>query len=80
MTCREVADFLLDYYAGELSDRVRKAFDHHLTLCRNCREYLAQYQTAVDLGRRAFDDERAAASSAGIPDDLVAAILAARRR
>jgi anti-sigma factor RsiW len=80
MTCREVADFLLDYCSGELSDRVRVAFDHHLTLCPNCQEYLAQYQTAVDLGRRAFDDERVEASAAGIPDDLVAAILAARQR
>lgn len=80
MTCREVADFLLDYSSGELSDGVRGRFEQHLTRCPNCREYLAQYQTAVDLGRRAFDDERAEASSAGIPDDLVAAILAARQR
>jgi anti-sigma factor RsiW len=80
MTCRELADFLLEYCAGELPQRVRTRFERHLGRCPNCREYLAQYQAAVDLGRRAFDDGRMAATAAGVPDELVAAILAARMR
>ena len=80
MTCREVADFLLDYYSGELPDGLHLVFEGHLNRCPNCREYLAQYVAAVEMGRRAFDDDRAAASKAGVPDELVSAILEARPR
>jgi anti-sigma factor RsiW len=79
MTCREVADFILDYSTGELCDEVREVFERHLSVCPNCREYLAQYSTTVELGRHAFDDEAVAVES-GIPEELVAAILAARPR
>ena len=77
MTCKEVADFLLEYTTGELPAEARAVFDEHLRRCRNCREYLALYLTTIELGRRAFDDARNAVD-AGVPEDLVAAILAAR--
>jgi anti-sigma factor RsiW len=79
MTCRELADFLMDYVSGELPEDVRARFDHHLSLCPNCVHYLASYRATVELGRRAFqcDDEDAAAGA--VPDDLVQAILAARK-
>lgn len=79
MTCREVADFILDYLNGELPATIVGQFDHHMGLCENCRRYLANYQTAIDLGRRVFEDEDAAASEAGVPEELVKAILASRK-
>jgi anti-sigma factor RsiW len=79
MTCKEVADFILDYTTGELPVEVRSTFDRHLSLCANCREYLATYLTSVTLGRHAFDDA-AKATDKGIPADLVAAILSSRPR
>lgn len=79
MTCREVADFIMDYSTGELSTSTREIFARHMDRCPNCREYLAQYLAAVTLGRHAFADDEAPASSSGIPDELVAAILSARR-
>ncbi len=78
MTCREVADFMMDYLSRELSADARTRFDHHLSLCANCRRYLASYEETVKLGKRAFDDEDAALPP-DVPDDLVKAILAARR-
>ena len=33
MTCREFADFMMDYLSGELSSESRAAFDYHLSLC-----------------------------------------------
>jgi anti-sigma factor RsiW len=78
MTCREVADFLLDYSTGELPDATRQAFEHHLTLCLNCREYLALYLASVEFSRRAFENDDILAVPAGVPEDLVAAILSAR--
>lgn len=80
MTCREVADFLMDYVSGELTGDILRSFEHHLSLCEACRIYLADYQATIDIGRRAFEDEDAAAAAAGVPEDLVKAILAARRQ
>ena len=78
MTCREFADFMADYLSNELPVRVRTAFDDHLRVCPNCRKYLTSYEETVKLGRRAFEDEDAVLP-AEVPEDLVSAILAARR-
>jgi predicted anti-sigma-YlaC factor YlaD len=79
VTCRELADFLADYLSGELPAEARATFEHHLGLCANCRNYLTSYDETVKLGRRAFDDDDAHVPAV-VPEDLVKAILAARRR
>ena len=79
MTCRELAEFLADYLSGEIPDEARTAFDHHLSLCPACRNYLAAYKATIELGRRAFDDDQAEVP-ADVPDELVNAILASRKR
>lgn len=78
MTCREFADFIADYLAGELSPPVRTAFDHHLTVCPNCRRYLTSYAEAVKLGKAAFAVDDAGVPPS-VPEELVRAILAARK-
>ncbi len=79
MTCREFADFMLDYLSDELSAESRAAFEYHLSLCTNCRHYLAGYRETVKLGKRAFEDDDANVPSE-VPEELVKAILAARPR
>ena len=79
MTCRDAADFMLDYLAGELPDAARETFERHLAQCRNCVQYLLQYRATIALERSAFDDDLEPAIAAGVPEELVAAILAARR-
>ena len=79
MTCREFADFMMDYLSGELSSESRAEFDYHLSVCSNCRRYLASYQETVKLGTRAFEDDDANVP-AQVPEDLLKAILAARPR
>ena len=78
MTCREFADFMMDYLSNELAAESRTQFEYHLSLCINCRTYLRCYEETVKLGKQAFDDEDSALP-ADVPDDLVKAILAARR-
>lgn len=77
MTCREFADFMADYAADSLPDRVLGAFEQHLRLCPNCRAYLGLYLTTVELERSLSQDD-SEASSCGVPEDLVSAILHAR--
>jgi anti-sigma factor RsiW len=78
VTCRELVDFLADYLSGELPADVRVAFEHHLSLCADCRAYLANYQEAIALGRDALQ------ADAAVPDDVpqafIDAILASRRK
>jgi anti-sigma factor RsiW len=77
VTCREFADFMMSYLDGELDAATRAAFEQHLTVCRNCVEYLHQYRQTIAAGRLAL------AGDAPVPDDvpeeLIQAILAARR-
>jgi predicted anti-sigma-YlaC factor YlaD len=77
MTCREFADFMLDYCSGELSSESRAHFEHHLSLCVACRRYLTSYEETVKLGKRVFEEEEAALP-ADVPEAFVKAILAAR--
>lgn len=76
LSCREVTDFLGAYVAGELRALQRAAFETHLTECPDCRTYLRQYEQTHRLTKDACDD----ALEAGVPEELVAAILAARSR
>jgi len=78
MTCRELADFLMDYLNEDLPSEVRQSFDRHLALCPNCVAYVRTYRTTIELGRRAFADADAEAG-AEVPPELVQAILAARK-
>ena len=78
MTCRELADFIGDYLAGELTAAARAQFERHLRVCPNCRRYLAGYEAAVRLGKIAFGNDDAPVPP-DVPEDLVLAILAARR-
>ena len=36
MKCRELAEFLMDYVSGELSQESRAHFEFHLSKCTNC--------------------------------------------
>ena len=79
MTCRELVEFLMDYLDGQLSEPERLCFEEHLGECPDCVAYLATYQEAIRLGKEACkvgDD----ALPPEVPEDLVRAILAARRR
>ena len=74
MTCREVADFLMDYLDGGLQPDLRAQFDRHLSVCPNCRAYLATYQATIELGRKAFAVPDADVQTE-VPEELVSAIL-----
>jgi len=78
VTCREFADFMADYLSGGLPPDSRAAFEHHLHLCANCVKYLRGYEETIKLGQRAFADDDAALPPQ-VPDELVQAILSARK-
>ena len=79
MTCRELAEFIADYLSGEIPAETRAIFEDHLARCVNCRNYLARYKATIDLGKRAFVDDDAE-TPADVPEELVQAVLASRKR
>ena len=77
MNCRECAEFLLQYVSGELPPETLEVFSRHLAKCRNCEIYMEQYRLTITAGKQACASEDATALP--IPDELVRAILAARK-
>jgi anti-sigma factor RsiW len=77
MTCRECAEFLSDYLDGELAAETVRIFEHHLSLCPNCVTYIEQLRITVRASQEAFGDIDV--SEADVPEQLIQAILAARR-
>lgn len=88
MTCREFTEFLSAYLSGELSAAEAAEFERHLRECRACGNYLDTYKKTIEISRAAFNDEvnvtRPASESTvpgiPVPERLVQAILAARRK
>ena len=79
MTCRELVDFLADYVADELPGSERPLFDAHLAGCPECVSYLDGYRATIRLGKGAFA-RPGDPVPATVPEKLVQAILAARRK
>jgi anti-sigma factor RsiW len=77
MTCRDILDFLMDYEAGAVTAEERAVFEAHLGVCPPCVAYLKSYRITVELGKTAYGGEEA---EPRMPDELVTAILAARKR
>ncbi len=79
ITCEAFEDFILAYLDGDLTARQTFAFEMHLKLCRECREYLNAYRASMTLAKDALKREEAAALPETVPEDLVKAVLDARK-
>jgi anti-sigma factor RsiW len=52
MTCRELAELLIDYVAGELEPEKSEHVKQHLVLCPPCEIYIQTYQVTIRLTRK----------------------------
>lgn len=78
LTCRELIDFIAAYLDGELGDEERKRFDAHLRVCQACVDYVDSYRETMRATLVAYDGEDDIPES--VPEELVQAVLASRRR
>ena len=76
MTCRELAEFLDDYLDGSLAPETRATFDTHIGECPECAAYLQSYAATIRLVRSAAGEP----VPSSVPEELVQAILAARKK
>jgi anti-sigma factor RsiW len=79
MNCREFLDFLNEYLAGDLSAEERTEFDKHLAECPWCVAYLDNYRKTILLAKSSVSTSEAAKVHRHAPEELVQAILNARR-
>jgi len=78
MTCREIVDFLMAYLDGELPAEQKALFEKHLGCCPPCVDYLESYRLTIRLEREACAGEGKGCEE--VPEDLIRAILAARKQ
>ncbi len=79
ITCRQFEDFVIDYIEGTLPDHQRRLFELHIKMCRECREYLAAYKRTLELVNRTGGADVQEDALPDLPEDLVEAVIAARR-
>jgi len=78
MTCRELTDFIHAYLDRELPEAEAAEFERHLALCEPCVCYMDSYRRTLDLCKSAYGEEREIPPD-DVPEELIRAILAARR-
>jgi anti-sigma factor RsiW len=77
VTCEHLAEFLMEYVDGRVPDEERFVFDSHIAFCKDCEVYVTNYRHTLDLTR---DLAAPGTSAEPMPEALVRAILAARKR
>jgi len=78
LTCRQILDYLSDYVEGRLSATELSRFDEHLAACPPCVDYLANFKATLAACRCLREAEQQKLHP--VPEELVQAILAARKR
>ena len=78
MKCPELAEFLYEYVSGDLPAESREHFEFHLSKCKNCHEYLVQYQVTIKAGKIACDEM--SDEMGPTPEELIKAVLASRTK
>ena len=69
----------MEYLEGGLESSVRATFEGHMDDCPTCVTYLDTYRDTVRLGKQILCDTPDGPVPDDVPEDLVAAVLAARK-
>jgi predicted anti-sigma-YlaC factor YlaD len=77
LTCEEVDSFLYDFQEGQLSYLERLKFKLHLSMCKECKDYLRNYQSTIRMSQAEFTKVDTAEK---VPEALIDAILKSRTK
>jgi anti-sigma factor RsiW len=55
ITCKQLAEFLIDFVSGELEPEHQERIERHLQLCPPCVTYLETYKLTIRLTRKLPD-------------------------
>ena len=77
LTCEEVDSFLYDFQECQLSYLERLKFKLHLSMCKECKDYLRNYQSTIRMSQAEFTKVDTAEK---VPEALIDAILKSRTK
>jgi anti-sigma factor RsiW len=49
LSCQEIVELVTEYLEGTMDAGLRAAFEHHLTKCDGCSNYLEQIEATIRL-------------------------------
>ena len=75
LTCKEFDDFMVDYLDQDMPVWQKVMCWLHLKMCRECADFVRDYQRTIVLGQMAYDDPAEPVPSS-VPDELIKAALA----
>lgn len=78
LTCREFEEFILAYFDDDLTERQLTTFKRHLSLCKECRDYLRLYERSHAVTRVALGEPDKPVPGE-VPRDLIDAILQSKK-
>ena len=78
LTCKEFDDFMVDYLDQGLPVWQKFMCWLHVKMCRECADFVRDYQRAIKLGQNAYDapDEPLPDS---VPEELIKAAMSHKR-
>ena len=79
MKCRDFIGFIAEYLEGTLPEAQRAEFEGHMDECPYCVNYLESYKATIKLAAAIHTDPDAPVPE-DVPEDLVRAILEARKK
>ena len=80
MNCREFSDFIMAFLDADLPEEAAAEFERHLSLCPPCKHYLDGYRATVSMAGHSLCEHADDPVPDEPPEELVQAILAARRK
>ena len=80
ISCQEFEDFVYDYYERQLPEERRPLFEYHMRICPTCASAFKAYMHTIELTGRIFEKQDKMVPTDEVPQKLVNAMLAARRR
>lgn len=77
LTCEEVDGFLYDFHEGQLSNIELFKFKLHLSMCKECKDYLRNYKSTIRISQAGFAK---VGSAEQVPEALIEVILKSRTK
>ena len=78
LTCKEFDDFMVDYLEDGLPVWQKFMCWLHVKMCRECADFVRDYERAIRLGQNAYDAPNERIPDF-VPEDLIKAALSHRR-
>ena len=77
LTCKEFDDFMIDYLDENLPVWQKFMCWLHVKMCRECANFVQEYQRSIALGKSAYDAPNELVPDS-VPEELIKAALAHR--